>query len=166
MHALCVHTDGQRRAVQHSPVPQRDDATGEFAALRCLVVRPRQAEVRDLQDALVVDQQVAGLQVAVQHLQLSVLDQMLGYACRPVVPALTATPCSQQPRSACEQSAGIRRLMYCSCTHVALVAEGQPSEQLLHVALDLRQQQRGWVIPANTAPCSIASLMHCICTKF
>ena len=55
--------------------------------------------------------------------------------------------------------------MYCSCTHVALVAEGQPGEQLLHVALDLRQQQRGWVILANTAPCSIASLMHCICIK-
>ena len=56
-------------AAKHLPIPQGDDTTCEFATLRRLVVGPRQAEVCNLQDAFVVDQQVAGLQVPVQHLQ-------------------------------------------------------------------------------------------------
>ncbi len=59
----------QRRRGGRSPVPQRDDAVGELAALVGVAEGARQPKVRQLEDALVVDEQVAGLQVPVQHLR-------------------------------------------------------------------------------------------------
>mmetsp|Transcript_8403 Transcript_8403/g.20962 ORF Transcript_8403/g.20962 Transcript_8403/m.20962 type:complete len:271 (-) Transcript_8403:490-1302(-) len=47
-------------------VPQRDDAVGEPRVLP-LLVRARQPKVSQLHDALVVDQDVGSLEVAVQH---------------------------------------------------------------------------------------------------
>jgi len=66
-HAILPMQLADAHGAGRAPVPQRDDAVGVALVLVGARVLAREPKVGQLQDAAVVDQQVAGLEVAVQH---------------------------------------------------------------------------------------------------
>ncbi len=62
--AICLGTH-QKSTGQHSPVPQGNDTVGEAGILVILTELARKAKVGQLEAALIVDEQVGCLEVAV-----------------------------------------------------------------------------------------------------